>query len=191
MDCNKPIKDLEKLSSTLYEPLINFLKTTDVCDPLYGRSEKGFSYARRISLSFAFSPYHKKDDVYDAARQNANNASVGLMQYIQNLYPDHTCVQSQLATLVPGAELGWHVDYHPPKPFHHYCVRLHVPLITNDKCAQLASYSKQEPFAIDFVKHLEVGRLYELNNMIYHGAYNRGITARTHLILDLSPKDLQ
>jgi hypothetical protein len=50
------------------------------------------------------------------------------------LFEGYKWIRGEVATLMPGVKLGWHAD---PQWFHDKCVRIHVPIITNEDCIQL------------------------------------------------------
>lgn len=59
--------------------------------------------------------------------------------------------------------------------------RLHIPIITNDKCY----------FNIDNnIVNMKEGYLYELNNQLEHSVQNDGEIDRIHLIVDIIPNKL-
>ena len=59
--------------------------------------------------------------------------------------------------------------------------RLHIPIITNDKCI----------FNIDNnILNMKEGYLYELNNLLEHSVENNGDNDRIHLIIDIIPNSL-
>ena len=80
--------------------------------------------------------------------------------------------------LPPGVTLGWHRD---PMWFHENCKRIHVPIISNPDCFQLWKGERH---------HLEIGKMYEINNRRRHSAINGGSTSRVHIILDLCDDDI-
>ena len=90
-----------------------------------------------------------------------------------SMFDNHVFLRGEVATLMPGVQLGWHRD---PAWFHEHCHRIHVPVKTNEKCLQLWR---------DFSQHLEPGHIYEINNRTQHSAVNNGDEIRTHIILDL------
>jgi hypothetical protein len=77
-----------------------------------------------------------------------------------------------LARLRAGSTIDPHVDGRGSNLVSH---KIHVPLVTN-------------PDALFYVngkvRHLEAGRAYEVNNIVRHGADNRGSEDRIHLIFE-------
>ena len=88
--------------------------------------------------------------------------------YAAPVYP-----KVMLARLEAGHGIDLHVDGGGSHPFTH---KVHVPLETN-------------PWAVlrvdggDF--HLDFGHAYEVNNLVPHGALNRGERDRIHLIFEV------
>ena len=100
------------------------------------------------------------------------------------LFEGYKWIRGEVATLMPGVKLGWHAD---PQWFHDKCVRIHVPIITNEDCIQLW---KDDFTEAEFTKHMQVGYAYELNNRAMHSAYNAGNQPRVHLVLDCMAEDV-
>jgi hypothetical protein len=110
--------------------------------------------------------------------QETHEAIEPIIGFLAKYFPGRSVIRVEIATLLPGSKLNWHSD----KPevnhdFHNYSHRLHVPLTTNENCFQL--YRNEAP------QHLEVGSVYELNNINVHSASNFGERERSHLIVDM------
>jgi len=99
------------------------------------------------------------------------------------LFEGYKWIRGEVATLMPGVMLGWHAD---PQWFHDKCVRIHVPIITNEHCLQ----SWKDDKDAQITKHMQVGYAYELNNRAIHSAYNAGNDPRVHLVLDCMAEDV-
>ena len=78
----------------------------------------------------------------------------------------------EIATLPVDTLIRLHYD---GKWFHKHSRRIHIPITTNDNCKNIW-------FNLSY--KLELGKVYEINNRVLHGAFNKGETNRTHLILD-------
>lgn len=80
--------------------------------------------------------------------------------------------KAMLARLRAGHRIDPHIDGKGSNLVSH---KVHIPLITN-------------PDALFFIKgntrHLDVGRAYEVNNIVKHGAENMGTEDRVHLIFE-------
>lgn len=97
-----------------------------------------------------------------------------LMEQITSPYQHGECEYSKvmLARLMAGNKIDRHVDGAGSNLLTH---KVHVPLVTNPKAL----------FEIeDEVRHLEVGRAYEVNNIVRHAVENLGDEARIHLIFE-------
>ncbi|NMW32537.1 aspartyl beta-hydroxylase [Altererythrobacter sp. RZ02] len=77
-----------------------------------------------------------------------------------------------LARLPAGERIGAHSD---GQGSHAYTHKIHVPLISNPDAIFTVG---------DTAQHLEVGRAYEVNNIVHHSAINRGDEDRIHLIFE-------
>ncbi len=81
--------------------------------------------------------------------------------------------------LVKGGMIEEHYDAAPSFAVGH---RIHVPLCTN---ADVTFTIDGDPYK------LEVGKAYELNNLVDHGVVNEGVEDRYHLIFDYVPPQPQ
>jgi len=77
-----------------------------------------------------------------------------------------------LARLPAGEHISRHKDGGGSNLYTH---KVHVPLMTNSGAMFLVN---------ETARHLEVGRGYEVNNLAYHAAENKGDTDRIHLIFE-------
>lgn len=159
----------------LVEPIANACEQASWDNGSYDRFEKVLADGKLVEYPF---PISKPDKNYTEEQLAILKASKPLLDWIMSLkrFHDYKWIRGEVATLLPGVTLGWHKD---PQWFHDNCVRLHVPIVTNDLCVQLW---KNEEY------HMELGNLYELNNRVMHSATNQGKEARTHLILDIMPE---
>ena len=85
--------------------------------------------------------------------------------------PDYF-VRIIMTRLAPGGEIRPHRDggYSLLR-----CHRIHLPIITNDKCVFRVG---------DTSMHMPAGELWEINNRLEHGVKNDGDEARIHMIFD-------
>lgn len=164
-----------EIPNELLFPIIDACSSVDWTDGNYNRSEKPLASGKLIEFPF---PIARREPNYTDQQKLILQSCRPLLEWIVSLprFQDYKWIRGEVATLVPGVELGWHRD---PQWFHDNSVRLHVPVITNDKCLQLW---ENEEF------HMMAGMLYELNNRVPHSARNSGDQDRTHLILDLMPE---
>lgn len=89
----------------------------------------------------------------------------------------------RLALLRPGFKIDPHIDHNTS-----YCLRVHVPLITNEKC-KLAVFRKDGTVV---EKHLPAdGSAWFFNSGLKHYAENNGDSDRLHLLVNIfSPEDI-
>lgn len=83
-----------------------------------------------------------------------------------------------LAKLPAKKEIKKHTD---PGYYLSVVHRLHIPIITNDKCYFNINNN---------IVNMKEGCLYELNNQLEHSVKNDGDRDRTHLIVDIIPNKL-
>lgn len=83
----------------------------------------------------------------------------------------------QLATLLPGQKLKWHVDSYLYQQFSN---KLHIPLQTN-KDATYEIFLEDRTYKKD---NMSAGAIWNINNLVLHRSVNTGVTSRTHLIID-------
>ena len=88
-------------------------------------------------------------------------------------YADPVYPKVMLARLEAGHGIDLHVDGGGSHPFTH---KVHVPLETNAGAVLRVD-------GADF--HLAAGHAWEVNNLVLHGAFNRGETDRIHLIFEV------
>lgn len=78
-----------------------------------------------------------------------------------------------IARLEAGRSIRRHVDGQPVNRLVH---KIHVPLVSNPGAIFYSG---------DQSAYLEVGKAYEVNNIVRHGVENHGEQARVHLIFEL------
>lgn len=91
--------------------------------------------------------------------------------------PGGRIIRAVMARMAPGARIDPHHDSHPSFNCGH---RIHVPIATNPRVRFVVD---GRPY------HLEVGRVYEINNRKTHSVTNKGQTDRIHFIFDYVPRD--
>lgn len=173
---DKNYRVISAVDAGLVDPIAEACKAVaDWSNGKYDRFEKVLADGKLVEYPF---PISKPEKNYTEEQSAILKASKPLLDWIMSLpeFVGYKWIRGEVATLLPGVTLGWHKD---PQWFHDNCVRLHVPINTNEKCVQLWT---------DEEYHMEMGNLYELNNRVIHSATNQGITPRTHLILDIMPE---
>lgn len=167
---------LAPIPADLLQPIVEACSRAEWTDGNYDRFEKPLADGKLLEFPF---PIAKREQNYTDFQKELLTTCRPLLDWIMQLpqFAGYKWIRGEVATLLPGVELGWHRD---PQWFHDNCVRLHVPIITNEQCVQLWE-------GAEF--HMSYGNLYELNNRVMHSARNLGAEPRTHLILDLMPAD--
>jgi len=174
---DKNYRIISPVDPALVEPITIACKAVDNWSTEeYARYEKVLADGKLVEFPF---PIAKPNKEYTAEQSAILKSSRPLLEWIMSLpqYKGFKWIRGEVATLIPGVTLGWHKD---PCWFHDNCVRLHVPIYTNEDCVQLWE---------DEEYHMELGNLYELNNRVMHSATNKGSTPRTHLILDIMSEE--
>jgi len=93
--------------------------------------------------------------------------------------PGGTIIRAMAAKLFAGERITPHVDKHPS---FHIAHRIHIPITTNDNVRFTIG---GRPF------HLELGKVYEVNNQSTHSVMNRGKEDRITFIFDYMPPDIR
>ena len=91
--------------------------------------------------------------------------------------PGGRIIRAMVAKLPPGGRIDPHRDKHPSFGCGH---RIHVPIATN---ARVRFTVDGRPY------NLQVGQVYEINNIKVHSVINKGGTDRIHFIFDYVPPD--
>jgi hypothetical protein len=166
---------IEKVNADLVNPIREACKNVNWNNGTYNRLEKVLSDGKLIEFPFLIRTTIKD---YTLEQAEILKASKPLLDWILTLprFVGYKWIRGEVATLLPGVTLGWHKD---PHWFQDNCIRLHVPIYTNDQCVQL--WKNEEC-------HMEIDHLYELNNRVIHSATNKGTDFRTHLVLDTMPE---
>lgn len=86
---------------------------------------------------------------------------------LKGFYPH----RARVTILQPGQSMEWHQDAKEDD----YCVRLHIPILTNPLC----SYEARDEGAV----HMPAdGHAYLVDSAVMHRAWNRGNTIRIHFL---------
>jgi hypothetical protein len=115
---------------------------------------------------------------------------VALEPSIKKLLPltgisNPVAVQVDIAHMPPvNGDTVIHTD---TRMVQRYARRYNIAIITNPGCYLYHnSYDLEKDGVRD---HIELGEMWELNNKIPHTAVNYGLTWRTHLVLDVMPRE--
>ena len=123
-------RTLSEIPKKLLKPIVDACKKAQWTDGNYDRFEKPLADGKLIEFPF---PIAKREQNYTEEQRAILQACRPLLEWIlsQPQFANYKWIRGEVATLVPGVELGWHRD---PQWFHDRCVRLHVPIITNKRC---------------------------------------------------------
>jgi hypothetical protein len=164
-----------KVYGIIKDSLINNLKklciNADWSREEYNRYDNNLITGKLITLPYIVSSV--TNNINSLEKQGLIDAAQLICEQVIKIFPNHTIVRGEIATILPGTYLKMHEDGFW---FHKKSKRIHVPIYTNDKCKQIIEQR---------LYHFNEGIIYELNNRIKHSAINSGETSRTHIILDL------
>jgi hypothetical protein len=166
-------KTVTKIQLENLSDLIAELRTIDWESEEFSRIEVALKNARLIEFPFIMTGVNETRKTHS----HIVDMSEAILKTIEIHYPDCVFFRGEIAALRPGVSATLHRDR---RWFHEYSHRLHVPLITNDQCKN--RFDNRE-------HHFDVGTLYEINNRIMHGAYNKGTETRVHCIVDVMPNE--
>lgn len=106
-----------------------------------------------------------------------------IIKEVQKYLPNSEPSVLQLATILPGQKLKWHIDTYLYQQFSN---KIHIPLQTNDQ-ATYEIFLEDKTYRKD---NMSVGSIWNINNLVLHRSVNLGATARTHIIIDFIDKDI-
>lgn len=136
-----------------------------------------FCFHHTRHLVFRFTPGNEDPRVVDVSPSWAMFQPVLLPIMEQAIRPygfvEPAFPKAMLARLEAGQEIDRHIDGAGSNLVTH---KIHVPLQTNPGAL---FYVNDEAF------HLEAGQAYEVNNIVPHGAVNRGDADRIHFIFEV------
>lgn len=162
--------------NTLNEVKDNILGTYDLASEDYATEELVFYKTRRIVAKTS----HIRTEKQLYTSIDFDNKLIGLVQPIikevQRVLGDVDPSLVQIATILPGQKLAWHVDTFLYQQFSN---KIHIPLVSND-CAFYDVLVKGK------IKrtNMSVGHIWNINNLDLHRSINLGDTFRSHLIID-------
>ena len=163
-------------SSSIVNDLYPLVTSIDWLSKEFDRTEVTLKEGRLCLLPYIIS---RPEQLIPSPNRNIIIPAIDpLIQLLLISMPNYKIVRGELVNLLPGASLTEHIDIYW---FHKSSKRIHVPLITNSQCKLTF---EGRPY------HLELGKVYEINNRILHSGYNNGETDRIHLILDMMPIDV-
>lgn len=170
-------RHLGNVPATIMTRLRDEVAKYDFTSEQYVTTERSFKGTRRV---VARDPRHKnKEQVYATADfdDNLMRITAEVRGFIEFYFlPKSIPVLVQLACLMPGQRLEWHVDSFL---YQQYTNKIHVPLFSNQQSCY--SVYKDGKFMNE---HLDVGTVWNINNLDMHSSFNFGTTPRVHLIMD-------
>lgn len=170
-------QEIGKIDPEILNPVIDLFNRTDWNYHGYRRFDYPLLKERK-GLVLPFIVYKFDHSFYTKEQVELIKAVEPVVEQVLRLFPGYIKVRGEITNLLPGVELGLHID---PAWFHKHSKRIHVPIITNQDCYHMFEDRKV---------HLEFSKIYEINNRIRHSAVNGGSTNRVHLILDLLDENL-
>lgn len=106
-----------------------------------------------------------------------------IIKEVQKYLPNSEPSLLQLATILPGQKLKWHIDTYLYQQFSN---KIHIPLQTNEQ-ATYEIFLEDKTYRKD---HMSVGSIWNINNLVLHRSVNLGTNARTHIIIDFIDRDV-
>jgi hypothetical protein len=100
-----------------------------------------------------------------------------IIKEVQKYLPNSEPALLQLATILPGQKLKWHIDTYLYQQFSN---KIHIPLQTNEQTTY-EIFLEDTTYRKD---HMTAGSIWNINNLVLHRSVNLGTTARTHIIMD-------
>lgn len=173
MHIDRDIKEIAEISFDILKNLEDSCKRINWDQESFGRKEISLVEGRLCMIPCLIARPDQLVKTQD--RVQLWEGVSPIVDYVYNLYTDHKMVRGEIVNLKPGKSLSPHIDIHW---FHKESKRVHVPIITND-----ASFLTFE----DRNYHLDVGKIYEINNRIMHSGFNNGTSDRVHVIIDMMP----
>lgn len=170
---NGDVDDLNISTGNLVNNITSIISSVDWSSTRFDRSEATLREGRLCLLPYLIS---RPEQLLPTPDSDLIISSLGpLISLIKEHLKNYKIVRGELVNLLPGKHLTEHIDIYW---FHKESRRIHVPLLTNKNC-KLTFEGREH--------HLEVGKVYEINNRIMHSGFNRGNSDRIHLILDMMP----
>lgn len=179
MNFSKAYKLVCPVPNQLCEAVRERIRYTNWLDGRYNRFEQALKKGFVIEMPYAIKAFYQMT----AEDEPLRRATQALVDHINELdeLKDFEPIRGEISSLPPGAVLGKHVDL---SWFHANSRRMHIPLLTGEKCWHQAEL----PDGREETWHMVQDHLYELNNRIIHSAGNGGTWHRVHLIVDFMPR---
>lgn len=173
MKLEVPYKVVGKIDTKLTDAFINKLVKDDWYVYDYRQPMNGMKDCNSIPLRHS-SEYTSSTIRNMPLFEKFEKELQDVLDYLKTFYKFEEYV-AFMARLQPGGVIDPH---HDSGEFLEQIHRVHVPLQTNSKCVYTVE---------DIEVNMEVGNVYEIDNMRVHGVYNRGDDYRIHLVINLYP----
>lgn len=115
--------------------------------------------------------------IYNESTLKASAICCPMIYHIQKMYPTHYWLKAQAVGLLSKSKQDNHIDN---LFWHANTLRLVLPIIFNSQCYTIMN---------DIKYYLQLGTLYEMDNLQFHHSVNMGDEIRTYLFFDLVPFD--
>lgn len=176
-----------KIADIPNDLFLNFRNTIsekyDLEDEIYATKEFVFFDTRRIvaktpSIKTSDQKYTNLDFDYELF-----DLCQPILEEIKKYLPNSEPTLVQLATVLPGQKLKWHVDTYLYQQFSN---KIHIPLYTNPGATYEIFLENAHYEKINMTE----SAIWNINNLVLHRSVNLGDTFRTHLIIDFIDKDV-
>lgn len=161
----------------------SIIRNYNLEDELYSTKEYVFFDTRRIVAKTPYVKTEKQKYTNIDFDYNLLDICGPVIQEIKKYLPNSDPTLLQLATLLPGQKLQWHIDTYLYQQFSN---KIHVPLFTNEQSTYEIFLENKHYEKI----YMEPGSIWNINNLELHRSVNQGYTFRTHLIIDFIDKDI-
>jgi len=180
------MQDLGKIPSDIIQYCFGVVKTLKMNDPLSKTQEHAFfnTVFRYDATTDFFTPENYFGSLIPPIDRLQDDLKPLYDWLISTHFNEHTIFRCQILSSPPGAQILPHTD---PRLYHSLSNRVHCVLVTNPGCRNF-HFLPEDDYNIEYY-HMRANRLYNLDNILPHAAFNYGITDRLHIILDIMPNE--
>lgn len=170
MQINVPYKELGTVPIELVNIAASLCNEINWADDRYTRNNdiSLSTYSRLLPMPSKSS----SSFIYNEIEQQLIDACRTVIRSLPEEFQTMMMLNCEIATLPPDTFIKLHYD---GQWSHKHSSRIHIPITSNDN-----SFN----FWLNTKCKMNPGMVYEINNRILHGAFNKGDTNRTHLIID-------
>lgn len=164
MQINVPILEIGVVPLDLVDKAAELCNTIDWMDDRYTRDNDISlkTYSRLLAIKSPSAP----NPEYTAQEKELVDVCQLIIDSLPEEFKGLKKLNCEIATLPADTLIRLHYD---GKWFHKHCRRIHIPITTNDNCKNIW-------FNLSY--KLEPGKVYEINNRVLHGAFNKGNTIK-------------